>query len=96
VKGFFPVEAKKGMGERGAGATFSVILEKDGSFVRKRFLLNGVRVVLAGEEPYEPPEQDGELAFVATASPAPGLQLRPPPSGGLLDKIRKSAESLAK
>ncbi len=65
--GYYPVEATKGTGPRGEGATFSVILDDDGQLVRKTYGFNGYRVNLLKSEPWQANQQ-------GQPSPAPATQ----------------------
>ncbi len=57
VTGYYPVEATKGTGPRGEGASFSLILDEDGQLVRKTYVFNGYRVTLAKSDPWQPGQQ---------------------------------------
>jgi hypothetical protein len=89
VTGYYPVEAHKGTGEHGEGATFSLILEDDdGQFVKKTYVFNGYRVNLAKKEPYEggPPRADLPALAAAKAS---GQAQAAAPKPSLMDRLRK-------
>lgn len=81
VQGYYPVSATKGSGERGEGATFSLILEEDGKRVRNTYVFNGYRVNLQRSDPYNPAQQTSEVASTAqSAGPAPpAARTSPPP-----------------
>jgi Bacterial SH3 domain len=57
VIGYYPVEATKGTGEKGEGATFSLILDDDGQLVKKTYVFNGYRVNLLKKEPWQTNQQ---------------------------------------
>jgi hypothetical protein len=77
VRGYYPVEAHKGAGDMGAGATFSVILQdKEGQVVRRTYAFNGYRVSLTRTEPYQihPEKTTSEIAAAAPGVAAPSVQ----------------------
>jgi hypothetical protein len=88
VKGYYPVEAKKGSGEKGEGASFSLILDQDGQVFRKTYLFNGYRVSLASKEPYQLAVDPSRNETVASAAPA---SVPPVPSSGpgLLARLKE-------
>ena len=89
VVGYYPVEATKGTGEHGEGATFSLILEdKDGEPVRKTYVFNGYRVNLINKEPYQRP-QGGIPSAVPEAPKPEGTAEAAPAKPGLLDRLKK-------
>jgi SH3-like domain-containing protein len=97
VKGFYPVEVKRGKGARGDGTTFSIVVEEEGQFVRKTYAFNGIRVSLASREPYEAPAGEDRGEFIASASSAPELQTRAGTAQpGVMDKLREGAKSMIK
>ena len=97
VKGFYPVEATRGTGERGEGATFAVILQKDEQFLKKKFAFNGYRISLVSQEPYQPTADQPGMR-TASASDAVALSAPKPsqPQPGMLDKLKERAKSILK
>lgn len=72
VEGHYPVEAHKGTGDKGEGATFSVILSTDnGQAIRKSYAFNGYRINLTGKEPYQLPREEQPTQIASTAANAP-------------------------
>jgi hypothetical protein len=95
VKGYYPVLARKGKGDRGEGATFAVLLETaDGQFIEKKFAFNGYRVSLVSKTPHAPPErdQDGDGA----QSVAAGQRSAAPADSGFIDSLKNRAKSILK
>jgi hypothetical protein len=96
VEGYYPVEARKGTGERGEGATFSVIVRKDGETFKKTFSFNGYRVNLVKKDPYElPADSSGKPGAGASAAAVP-VPATPAPAPGMLDQLKDRAKSILK
>jgi hypothetical protein len=83
--GYYPVEATKGTGPRGEGATFSVILDDDGQLVRKTYAFNGYRVNLVKTEPWQA-NQPGQAAPATRQAKAAEPSSQKP---GLFDSVKK-------
>ncbi len=79
VKGFYPVSATKGSGEKGEGATFTLVLEEDGRVTRNTYAFNGYRVNLLRSEPMNSTQ---ETPVVASAAQSAGPAVTPVQSDG--------------
>jgi hypothetical protein len=85
VVGYYPVEATKGTGPRGEGATFSLILDDDGQLVRKTYVFNGYRVSLTNTEPWQTNQQPARSAATEQAKATEPSA----PKAGFLDGVKK-------
>jgi hypothetical protein len=74
LTGYYPVEAQRTPN----GATFSVIVDDNGSTVRKTYAFNGYRVNLINKVPYTLPRD--ETQAVIAAAETPKTDHRPGPS----------------
>ena len=86
VKGFYPVSTQPGSGERGEGATFSLVVDEEGKLVRNTYVFNGYRVNLQRSDPYVPPQQEPEAARVQSAAP-PRSPAPPTPADPLYKRL---------
>ncbi len=86
VTGYYPVAATKGTGEKGEGATFSLILDDDGQLVKKTYSFNGYRVNLLNKEPVQAnPEAASQPAGGGPSGQGAG---QAPAKPGLLDRLK--------
>jgi SH3-like domain-containing protein len=101
LRGYFPVEAQKGTGERGEGATFSVVIENDaGQVLRKSYGFNGYRVSLTRTEPFDMTAEDYRAQIYKLQPPKLSPAPLPAPAaatgtdGGFLSGLKQKAKSL--
>ncbi len=94
IKGYYPVTALRGTGGRGAGGTFSVILDDGGAFVKKTYRFTGMRVNVVGTEPADPPKAFSPESLATAAINAPKAPEVPEP--GFFDKLKQRAKSAFK
>lgn len=94
LKGFYPVTAVRGTGTRGAGGTFSVILQEGDAFIKKTYRYYGMRVSVVGTEPIEGPKaaSPGALATAAPPSSKPAAPAEP----GFFERLKERTKSVFK